>query len=313
MPVMGSSTCASPGSGAGLTRDLQRVGDRADAPLVLELQEEAIAARRRQRGGEADHARRVRLLGVDVQEGEIALAKRHQVAVGAEVWLDVGDRSSVAAELVLQTGRCPGPRLRGREPGAVAVDRVHGRGGGERDGRERAGDEQVGGQGHRATAGAEVGVGPVHPGGGQAQSHAPGARGVEGGVEMLVSGEVAPDDDQVHAPLVLEIHVGDRPPVGPEDAEAQLGGPAEREGGGLGCQGVAALGDGETGERRRDGLRRMPSSVRVGRVRRMTVPVTASVPEGVERRAGQRGRAERDPDGRGEGRDARPCPHGRTA
>ena len=45
----------------------------------------------------------------------------------------------------------------------------------------------------------------------------------------------------------------------------------------------------------------------------MTVPVASSVPEGVERRAGQRGRAEGDADGGGERRDARARPHGRTS
>ena len=87
---------------------------------------------------------------------------------------------------------------------------------------------------------------------------------------MLVSGEVARTMIRCMR-RALEVHVGDRPPVGPEEGLRKRGRVEH------GCQGVAALGDGETGERRpRRPLRWMPSSVRVGRVRRMTVPVTAS-------------------------------------
>jgi hypothetical protein len=65
------------------------------ASFVLELQEQPVAALRRERRGEADRVvvrARVAVAvlgGMHVQEGEIALAQGHQVAAGAEVGLGV--------------------------------------------------------------------------------------------------------------------------------------------------------------------------------------------------------------------------------
>ena len=50
----------------------------------LELQEQAVAAGGRERG----HEPQAVLVGVDVQEGEVALAQRDEVALGAQVVLD---------------------------------------------------------------------------------------------------------------------------------------------------------------------------------------------------------------------------------
>ena len=59
--------------------------------------------------------------GVDVQVGEVAVAQRDQVAVGAEVGLQVGDRPAVPAHRQGELDSAPGSRSPVRVDG-VAVD-----------------------------------------------------------------------------------------------------------------------------------------------------------------------------------------------
>ena len=89
--------------------------DCPDGAVVLELQEQTVAPRRRELGAEADAPRRARLLGMDVQEGQIPLAQRDQVAVGPQVRLDAGQRPSATAEVVGQIGRRAGGDALGRQ------------------------------------------------------------------------------------------------------------------------------------------------------------------------------------------------------
>ena len=64
-----------------------------DPALGPELEEQAVPARRRERGHEAQPAG----VGVDVEEREVAVAQRDEMAAGAEVRLD-HDRPPVAVE-----------------------------------------------------------------------------------------------------------------------------------------------------------------------------------------------------------------------
>ena len=52
-----------------------------DLPVDLELQEQAVAAR----GGELGHEAQAVLVGMDVQEREVALPQRDEVALSAVV------------------------------------------------------------------------------------------------------------------------------------------------------------------------------------------------------------------------------------
>ncbi len=83
MPVIGSSrACAH--------RDTSCVNAAVWTRAVdLELEEQAVAAGRRELGHEAQPV----LVRVDVQEGEVALAQRDEVALGAEVVVERDGRA----------------------------------------------------------------------------------------------------------------------------------------------------------------------------------------------------------------------------
>jgi len=93
--VLGSLDALGPGVGAartptaGRSGDLRRERGGAHLSFVLELEEEAVPAGRRELGGEGHRAPRTPgraiVERVDVEVGEIPLAQRHQMAAGAQV------------------------------------------------------------------------------------------------------------------------------------------------------------------------------------------------------------------------------------
>ena len=84
-----------------LPLSLERELGGADDAVVLEVEVEAVAAGAGNLRAELDVGARLGLAvaglaaGVDVQVGEVALAQRDEVSVGAEVGLQVGDRPAV--------------------------------------------------------------------------------------------------------------------------------------------------------------------------------------------------------------------------
>ncbi|CAM5707302.1 hypothetical protein SVIOM342S_09965 [Streptomyces violaceorubidus] len=130
---------------------------------------------------------------VDVQVGEVAGAQGDEVAVGAEVGLEVVDGFAVAGHLQLQLARLAGAQGTG-EFDLVAV----GEGGAVRSRQPRrfvaAGGGQVGAEGEvlRALDGrGEVGEDAVAARRGQVDGSAPGAVGGAGGVQVAVGDQVA--------------------------------------------------------------------------------------------------------------------------
>ena len=110
------------------TPRVDREGRRADLALVLEVEEEAVralAGRGRREGdvraglGPAVAGLAV---GVDVQVGEVAGAQGDQVAVCAEVGLEVGDGLAVPGDVQLQFARRAGAQAAVQRD-LVAVDR----------------------------------------------------------------------------------------------------------------------------------------------------------------------------------------------
>ena len=84
--------------------DLLREGGGLDAALVLELQEEAIAAGGREGRAELDGSL---VGGVDVEEGEVTLSQGDEVPAGAEVGLGL-DRCAVLGDGEAQRALLPG-------------------------------------------------------------------------------------------------------------------------------------------------------------------------------------------------------------
>ncbi len=184
------------------------------------------------------------LVRVDVQEGEVALAQRDEVALGAEVVVQLDGRA-VAGDLEREL-------LTGRE---THVEPVRlGRGGrrGERLRASGAVDGQVRREGARLAGGREVGVHAVGAGVGEGDGHGPAAVGALDRVDVLEAGQVAAHDDHVHALGVLDVEVLDGVPVAVGDAEGELEGlVCVRRGAGE-LERIAVLGDGQAA----DGLRR---------------------------------------------------------
>ena len=104
----------------------------------LELQEQAVAARRW--GTSPSNAQAV-LVGVDVEEGEVALAQRDEVAPGAEVRLD-GDGRAVAGDGEAQLGL--GAGLAGRSASVTRMPSTSARCAGRGSGRERTAPSTAG-------------------------------------------------------------------------------------------------------------------------------------------------------------------------
>ncbi len=116
----------------------------------------------------------------------------------------------------------PGSRPPGVEPdvvAAVADGRRLRRG--ERAQVGGAVDAQVGGERAGGVVVREVGEQPVRPGRVELDVGRPGAVGAELGVQVLEAREVAAGEDQVHALLVRDVEVADRPAVLVDDPEAQ--------------------------------------------------------------------------------------------
>ena len=106
-----------------------------DGACDLELQEQAVAAGGREVGRERhDAGRLVAVVRVDVQVGEVALAQRDQVAAGAEVRLEAGDRPAVAATAKSRSASSPARSGSCCERTVEAVG-----GGGRAPGRQRLG------------------------------------------------------------------------------------------------------------------------------------------------------------------------------
>lgn len=129
---------------------------RADLAFVLEVQEQTVRSTAGGGGREGD----VRAgpgpgVGVDVEVREVTGAQGHQVAVGAEVGLEIGDGAVGAGDLELELGR----GVRGEAAGEldlVAVDD-----GGAARGRKLLG--RVGARGGEVRAEDEV-LGPFFAG-----------------------------------------------------------------------------------------------------------------------------------------------------
>ncbi len=158
IPVMARSTCWVGASSTVLMashlpgRDVEARG--VDLPAVAEVQEQTVAAGAGHLRGELDvRTRRLGLVRVHVQVGQVAVAQGHEVAVGAEVGLEVGDRPPVARHRQGQLGVAAADEVAGELHG-VAVHL-----GGATVGRQRLGgghlarDGQVGAQRQRGTTG----------------------------------------------------------------------------------------------------------------------------------------------------------------
>lgn len=185
---------------------------------------------------------------MDVQEREVAGAQRHQVAVGAQVGLQVGDRAAVPADREDEVAGAAGLDLAG-ERDLVAVHLGGGRGFGQRLGRVVAGHAEVGAQ-HQALGvggGHEVGEDPVGAGVGEFEVGAPHAVVVHGRVQVLVAGHVAADHDEVHAAFVGGGELGDRPGVGADDPEGEFVAVVGLLGGRQHVEPVAGLRDAQAG------------------------------------------------------------------
>ena len=138
--------------------------------VVLEVQEQPVAAGAGHLGAEHDVGPGLglavagRAVGVHVQVGEVAVAQRDQVPVGAEVGLQVGDRLAVPADRQRQLDVLAGARSP-VEGDAVAVDR----GGAARRRAARAGSR-------RRPRGRRRGSAPSRPGRHEVGEDPPGAR-----------------------------------------------------------------------------------------------------------------------------------------
>ena len=156
-----------------------------------------------------------------VQEREVALAQRHEVALGAQVVLD-GDRPALAgdgeAELGLRAGL--GRALGQAHAQAVDVEALGGRG--QRLGAHRPVDGEVVGERVGLLAHGEVGEHAVGARLGEGDGERPGAVRVLGRVQVLEAGHVAAHDDEVHALGVLDVEVAHGLAVAVDDPEGQL-------------------------------------------------------------------------------------------
>ena len=232
-----------------------------------------------------------RAVRVDVQVGEVALAQRDQVAVGAEVGLQVGrpagrrgvtvrvSRASVAGGQVAVEGDGVAVHGRGRD--------VAGSGGarpvvaGDRRGRRR-------GSAPSPPAGVKSANTRQSPGV-EVERRRPGAVGAERRVDVLEAGEVAADDDQVQPLLVLDVVAVTGCAVRAGDRERERDRAGRRRRGSCEARGCSRPG--------RPSARRAAASPagarRARRGRRVAVAVGASVGLRVADRADQPADAER--------------------
>ena len=228
-------------------------GRRAHDAAVLEIHEEPVVAGAGERGLESDCGiGGLRCRRVVVQVGQVTGAQRHQVCVGAEVGLQVGDDAAAVPD----GRRHGGGRLRTRvgvQRDGVVVDRRDVGRRGHRLRVELAADEDVGAQRECLCAGGfDVGEHAVGPGAAQVGVHRPGARGVPHGVQVLVGREISAHHDQVQFLLVLHGVVGDRRPVETEHPEPQRRCRRRRHPGVVEHQPVAVLLGGQAAELRAD-------------------------------------------------------------
>jgi len=129
---------------------------------VLELKIEPVATGGWERGVKLDLVGRqlVALLGVDVEEGEVAFAQGDQMPLGAEVGRQILDRPAIAADGEGERARLAGDRVVNVQPDLVAgglVDRPRRREGARLE--LAAGDEEVGGERLLLAVNGEVGEG----------------------------------------------------------------------------------------------------------------------------------------------------------
>ena len=197
MPVIGSSTCS---VGGAHRVDLLGEGGGVDAAVVLELQEQAVAAGGRERRP-SNAQRRSLVVGMHVQEGEVALAQRDEVAARrrgraatatgrpSRVTVKrssarrrrgraVGERDVVAVDVA----RSPAARAAARSATAPSTVRSAAERRAASPPRGEVGEDAVGARvGQRRAATVQRAVGAA-------------AR-----VQVLEAGQVAAHDDQVHA------------------------------------------------------------------------------------------------------------------
>jgi hypothetical protein len=185
------------------------------------------------------------LLGrVHVQVGQVARAQDHEVAVGAEVGLQVGHRDAVPADAQGQFGLLAGGRVPIEDDG-VAVHFRPQRRRGQRCGHVLAGHREVGAEDPvlAVDGGHEVGEEPPRPGR-QVQGRPPDAVGPEVRVDVLEAGQVAAHGDEVQVLLVALLETGHGGAVGAEQPQGDGRGRSGRGGPGE-LQRVAVLGDGQ--------------------------------------------------------------------
>jgi hypothetical protein len=153
---------------------------------------------------------------VHVEVREVPFAERHEVAARAEVRLDVLELASVLLDREAQLGALVGETHLVAVLGRGPLGRL-----GERPRVEAAGHAHVGPEGVGPAAAVEVREDAVAAGIGEAEVHLPGAVLGQPRVHMLIVAHVAPDRDEVHLPLVLDLEVGHGAITRVDDAEAE--------------------------------------------------------------------------------------------
>src|SRR5690606_18637782 len=245
------------GGGGSRCAGVHGEGGGAHDAVVPEVQEEPVAAAAGRGGREGDVRSGLRgavaglAVGVVVQVGEVAGAQRHQVAVGAQVGLEVGDGPAVPGDGEPEVARPAGAQGAG-QPDLVAVDVCGGAGLGQGARPVGAGDGEVGAEGEVAgplPGRGEVREDPVAAGPGQVGGGAPGAVGGARGVQVTDGQQVAGGHDEVQFLVVLATVVGDGPALVVPDPEAQLRRFPGAGARGVQVEGVALLGDLESAGR----------------------------------------------------------------
>ena len=158
---------------------------------------------------------------MDMQIGQIGSPQRHQVAVGTQIGLQIGDRLAVAAHRKRQH-RCFVGLGRPAQRDGVSVDGSSGVGDWQRLRVIGAGDMQIGAKRQVLTAGGdEVGEHTVIACPAQIHWHAPCSVAIQDRVYMLEAHHVAADQDQVKLLVVVDLILRLRPASGIGDPEAQ--------------------------------------------------------------------------------------------
>ena len=165
---------------------------------------------------------RLRLVGVHVQEREVALAQRDEVALGAQVVLD-RDGLAVARDVERELGlaRRPGSRPRSARPAGRRRRRSRT---GAGSACERTVPSTVRSSASVCGLAVDREVGEHAVGARVAQRHRdrPGAVAALGRVQVLEAGHVAAHDDEVHALGVLDVEVAHGLPAAVDDPEREL-------------------------------------------------------------------------------------------